>query len=423
MKKEINEKKITSVFANRDSFDAKRYIQRERHEIEFKRSLNRYNYVFVIGESGSGKTWLTNYMITKLSYESNYINLSEIAAHGSLLDYIKSTLPEIKEEKTTTIGAEGKIPLVSASGESSTLITINTDYLWDFIEKNTNKIIIFDNFESIINSRQILDDLSCLITLADDPRMKKHNPRFVIIGALGDVVKYFQTMPNYQTISSRVNTVRIGGFTNEETETFVLKGLSDCGYSSINVSELSSRIYLLTRGVPQAVNELCYNIAISFFDGNETEIEQSSELMRKAEISWMAERMLSEYSIISGYYTNNLHEEVLLNYVLFALTENGLREFSTTEIRYQAELYMGNKRKSLPLNRVKKYLEQLSDDSENRNLLIKIYADGYKVKSYKTLACLSISLYLHNDDVRCIDDLYSVDFENVGFENKTNISI
>ena len=362
--------------------------------------------VLITGESGSGKTWLTKNILSKTGYQYEYINLSEIALYGGLIDYIKNTFKEIENGRKETICAEANAIFASGGGEVSHEYQINTDFLWGFIKKYKKKVVVFDNFESIIENQQILNDISCLITLADDPRMQECNPKFLIIGAVSDIVRYFQTMPNYQTIASRVKNVPIYGFTDTETSNFVSKGLIECGFSSNAMSELSMKIHNLSGGLPQTVNDLCYYIAIEHFDNSEDIIELDSEIVKKAEQKWIAERMLAEYSVIRGYFSENIAGNELLNYVLFSISAFDLREFSSSEIRAQAEVSMGdNVKKSLSVKRVKDYIERLSDDTGNKNILVKTNTDGYRIKSYKTKACLLSMLHIENDKLICFDNI------------------
>ena len=409
MKKKATEILIDEIFAHREDYCEDRYITRDDCEKNIIRAINRYRYVFITGESGSGKTWLTKNILSKLKLRYEYINLSEIALCRGLIEYIKSTYKEIQSGRSETIHADAKLVIAEGGIEAARDYQINTDFLWEFIQKNKNKVVVFDNFESVIDERQILNDISCLITLADDPRMQKYNPKFLIIGAVNDVVRYFQTMSNYQTIASRIKNVTIYGFTDTETSRFVSKGFAECGFSSISISELSMKIHKLSGGLPQTVNELCYYIAIEHFDMDEKKIELDSEIMKRAEQVWISERMLAEYAVIKGHFTENITNNELLNYVLYSMSTFDLREFSSSEIRAQAEIAMGNNtQKGLSIKKVRDYIERLADATENRNILVKTNVDGYRIKSYKTKACLLLMLYIDNNKLFCVSNMGGV---------------
>lgn len=399
------EDKINTVFANRKDYDAKRYIPRPKYERDLQRELDRWRYVFVTGESGSGKTWLVDYYLSTNEKEKKYINLAEVGLAGSLMSYLEKSAPQVKTEDKLSAKANVSIPVLSGSGELTSTFQINNDYLWDFIEENKDRIIVFDNFESIIQNKELLNDISCLITLADDPRMRQYNPHFLIIGALKDVLQYFRTMPNYQTIESRVSTVLINGFTEVETDSFVNKGFTECGFNTSKMKGLTKRIFDLTWGFPQAVNELCYYIAISHYDANETDIKFPSEAVYRAEKELVRKSMMAESLILKGYFDENNHSNPLLNYILYASNNIGMKEFSAEKILATAEQYIRESEKMLPITQVKDFLNMLSEQQENRNILIRTKNNGYRFKSYKTFSCISVVLDIKNDEVIFIDYL------------------
>lgn len=403
-KSTMSEEKINTVFANRKDYDKERYIPREKYEKDLIRAIERYRYVFITGESGSGKTWLADYCLSSTRKMKNYINLAEVGVTGGLISFLKGRMPEVRTKRTSSAKGGVNVSIVSGSGETTSTFEINNDYLWEFIKSNKNHVVVLDNFESIINNEAVLNDISYLIMLADDPRMIEYNPRFLIIGALRDVVQYFQTMPNYQTIANRVRTVSIKGFTYDETYEFVKKGFLDCGFSLIEPGLVASRIYDCTNGFPQAVNELCYDIAITHFDRGIPVITDSSDAFYYGEIKWLKESMMAEYSVINGYFIENISNNPLFNYILYALSEFDTHEFSVSQMRAKAEELMGDSNEGITLAKAREYLDRLSEEKDNRNILIKTNADGYRLKSFKTMACILITLHIDNDQVRCSDD-------------------
>jgi hypothetical protein len=374
-------------------------------EKELKRQLTQYRYVFLTGESGSGKTWLTNHCFPNI-IASDYINLSDVSLKGGLVEYMENSMPELPTEKNSATNLEGSIGFAGGSFNSNETYKVNTDVLWEFIKIRENRVIILDNFESILNNQRVIDEISCLITLADDPLMETYNPRFIIIGTLGDIGNFFQTLPNYQTISNRTSYVKIPGFNDTECLNYVSRGFREIGFTSTDINELSQFIYNITNGMPQAVTELCYYIAIKHFDENVNEVIPGGSLVNAANRKWVQKRMYSEHLVIKKYYYDNKETEINLNYVLASIDNFGLRTFSAEQMRSKAEEAMGdNCTTSLNLSKVRNFLDILSDDSENRNLLIKTEYKEYKSKSFKTSACISLSLDINDTGVILIDDL------------------
>ena len=149
MPSDKREEIINKVFGSRDTYDKKRYVKREEYEKELAREIKRYRYVFIIGESGSGKTWLTNYILPHTERENYYINLSEVGMEGGLINYLKKNKAEEEIERRTNISAEVKLPVASGEMESETCYSVKHSYLWEYLENKQDAIIVLDNFEAL----------------------------------------------------------------------------------------------------------------------------------------------------------------------------------------------------------------------------------------------------------------------------------
>ncbi len=404
-KQMITEENINIFFAKRQNYDKTRYISRNNCEVDLRRKIERNRYVFITGESGSGKTWLVDDYISRNGLKRTYINLAEVGTCHGFSNYLMMNSHEEKVEKTTDVKGKVGVGISAVSGRQTDKYIVKHNYLWEFVEANKESVIILDNFESIIENKELIGEIGCLITLADDPRMIKFAPKFLIIGALRDVVKYFQMMSNYQTIANRVGKVSIKGFTDTETHDFVMKGFRGCGFDLKNSAELSKEIFIHTGGFPQAVNELCYNIALVHLDDNKNEIAISGESIIKAERQWLNESLLAEYSVVNEYFMKNLSETEYLNNILYSFTEIQMREFSVSEIIAQAEELINDEKRSISKTKVKAFLDELSEEENNRNILVKTNENGYKLKSYKTLACIRITLKIEGNCVICQGDI------------------
>lgn len=401
--KEINEDKINDIFCNRGEFSEKEYISRQFYEMQLGRYLDRNKYVFVKGESGCGKTWLINHILKGLKVEYEFVNMASVKMQGGFYFFFKNALPEIKMERNETMSASANALAVMGGLETEKVYSIGHDYLWEYLKSHNKKIIVFDNFESIIEDRQILNELSCIITLADDPQMLKTDTKFVIIGATSDIMQYFEEMPNYQTIANRVAVMRVNGFNDTECRDFISKRFRDCAFTLSNLDALSNYIFARTNGMPQSVNDLCYYIAIAYLDARQTNIVQNSSFVEEGEKNWVDARLDAEYSLIRGLYKENVKTDIKNNHILFALRNYRLIEFSSSEVLAYIDSYLNREIKGMNKTAVKKYLIKLADDSKNRNILEKTCDDGYKVKSYKTFACINIVLVNENDNIKIIE--------------------
>lgn len=395
----INEEDISIVFETRPEFNVKKYIIRENFERELSRALARFRYILISGESGCGKTWLTNYVLNKEKYK--FINLAEVKIMGGFLQYFESQVGDVLVERSETMKTEATAIVATGGLESNKTYYHVNHYLELFLKKYKNHIIVLDNFESIIKSEEILDDLSCIITMADDFKIVASGVKFVIIGATSDLGRYFQEMPNYQTIANRVSVVKIAGFNSTECEQYVSGRFKECGFDVVETGKISEDIRKWTDGLPQSVCDLCYEIAISFFDASKVKIQFDEDEYKLAIKRWLNNRLVAEYSVISGLYNDNVKNAKQNNYILYALKKYKCTTFSYTQIQaYIDELTPNKSVKGLTKTGIKKYLQKLSETETNRNILVQVGNDDFKVKSYKTYACIEYYIDIDEEQVK-----------------------
>lgn len=278
----ITENKINAIFKIREEFNEKNYIVREYYEKELKRAIGRYKYVFIVGESGCGKTWLTTHVIKNDDKKFKFVNLSDVKMRGGFYNYFSTLHSEMLVERTETKEAGVNAGFAAGNLEASRTYEVNNDYFKMFLQNNKDHIVVLDNFETIINDEKMLADLSCIITMADDPLMLANNVRFLIIGATNSIMQYFEKMPNYQTIASRIQTISVRGFNDTECNVFVSKRFRECGFSVPLIDELSNYVLRCTAGIPQSVNDMCYCIAITYLDENSDKIQMNDGIFDKA---------------------------------------------------------------------------------------------------------------------------------------------
>lgn len=395
----ISEEKITSVFETRPEFDENEYIIRENLEKELSRALLRFRYILLSGESGCGKTWLTRYVIKSKKYK--FINLSEIRMMGGFIHYFESEVGEVMVERSETMKTQANAIVAAGGLESNKKYHRVNHYLDLFLDKYKNNIIVLDNFESIINNEEILNDLSCIITMADDPKIVNSGVKFIIIGATSDLSKYFEEMPNYQTIANRVSVVKIAGFNSIECEEYVKGRFKECGFGIVEIGKISEDIRKWTDGLPQSVCDLCYEIAISFYDALKDKIQFSENEYIMAIENWLNKRLIAEYSVISGLYNENIKTAKQNNYILYALKKYKCTTFSYTQVQaYIDELTPNKEVKGLTKTGIKKYLQKLSETDTNRNILVQVGNGDFKIKSYKTYACIEYYVDIDEEQVK-----------------------
>ena len=173
---------------------------------------------------------------------------------------------------------------------------------------------------------------------------------------------------------------------------------------------MTKKIYELTGGVPQAVNELCYEIAIAHYDKNKDIIDSRNPEVYTAQTKWINGNMKVVSSVIHRVFIENIKNEPNLNFVLYSLTEvKPGEEFTVQQIEAKVDELMGNPNRTVTKKSIKRFLDKLSDEVDNNNLLINTNINSYKIQSFKTSACLKIVLYIDsidkNDQVKWVDDI------------------
>lgn len=382
---------LDQVFKNRGKYEEEGYIERDTYETDLYRSLNRYKYVFVTGESGCGKTWLYTHVAIKQKIKYQVINLAEIMMKGGFYNYFKSLFSERVVEKTELKSVEINGGVFGGNLEENKTIEVVHDYFKMFLDKNKDTLIVFENFEIIISERNILESLSCIITMADDPIMLNSNTKFLFVGAINDYLSYFSKISNYQTIANRIQHLHIKGFNDTECYNFVTKRYKKCGFEIEEPNEFTFCILDCTDGIPQSVNELCYFIALSHYKKNEIKICLNTNAFTDGKKAWISQFLLAEYSLIRDLFYKNKENLAYLNYVLYVISEQKLKLFTAERIvaTIDSPTFVEIRGKQITYKRVKKYLDELSDDGSNKNILLK-YNDEYRIKSYKTYRCLKL---------------------------------
>lgn len=402
---EITETKINEIFRNREEFNEKSYIARETYERELSRALGRYKYVFVAGESGCGKTWLATHVIKKNEKDYKFVNLSDVKMKGGFYQYFSTLYPEALTERTETKEAGINIGMAAGNLDISKTYEIRNDFFKMFLRDNKNQSIVLDNFETIINDEKMLEDLSCIITMADDPVVIENDVHFLIIGAIHGIMQYFEKMPNYQTIASRIQTIAVRGFNDTECNSFVSNRFKECGFIVPLLDDVSNYVLKCTAGIPQSVNEICYCIAITYYDEHINKIMLNDEIFMKAQENWVKTRLTSEYSVIRGLYNDNVSESNGMNHVLYALCNYEKGDFSSSQANAYIEGYLTKQIKGLNKTNIKKYLIKLSNDENNRNLLVKKSEDLFEIKSFKTYACIKLVISMDGGNIKLAEYL------------------
>lgn len=398
----FSEENISKEFKNRDNYNKDLYIEREDSEKNLKRLLSRNKQIFVHGNNGCGKTWLVEHVLINEDMKYEFINLTDVHIIGGFTEYFKSKISQNKVSiEETTNGGIGIPGVAALSGEKISEFEITHNYLWEYLSERKKTVLILDNFEKIIEYKDLLDSVSDLLTLTDSKQMIEFGNYIIVIGTLNNMIDYLTSATNNRTISTRIKAMEVQGFTLKECNNYVQKRFINCGMTSTNFEYLSSLIMKETDGIPHSMCDLGYYIAINHFDNKNNVIDYQSNLVKGAIHNWIKESLSDEYYIISKIYQNNIRLKNNKNLILYALIHYDKKEFSSSQIfGYIDGFGMHDKKGVNTSKNVKVYLDELANEDNNNNILIKIYEDGYRIKSIRILVCLQNMLYEENNIIK-----------------------
>lgn len=410
---------LNDTFLSRAEFSKEKYIKRDYYEKSYQKALRSPKCIIVKGFSGSGKTWLTHNILIENDKECEWINLSRIGnLSGGFNDFFKSQLKkyksEISEEKKAAANA------LVATGELATSNTyvFSYDYYYEYLKNNQHKYIIFDNLETIINNQPVIESLGAIITMIDDPKVQETDVKFIIIGTNSDIMSVFGKLPNIDTIRSRTQDIpEIKGFNFVECSNYITENFKRMKIDLPNPNEFIKFIYKCTNGIPQNVNDLCREICYECIEHQKDCIDNiptnTNPILKEAQLNWIKSTFSSDYTKIFKLYTANKAKKVYNNYILFMLSE--LEEDGKSKTSFDIDFFKarvssfftnnGSIDDSITKQKIRKYLNELSDTQNNNNILEKIADDNYTIRDIKAVICIRNILYLDDNDSISIRDI------------------
>lgn len=190
------------------------YIPRPNLERQVREAAKGAKHFCIYGESGNGKSWLWKQVFAKNRIQYTQVNLSQAAIKGSIVKAIEeklnnASLEKLKERTVTSQGELG-LPGTGVKGtKSNTFEPVQKDPVSRFLEehkgnKRAPSVVVFENFEMIVEKPRILEELSNLIVLLDDEDFSKFHIRFCFVGVPSDLREYLAGQHNRSTIMNRL---------------------------------------------------------------------------------------------------------------------------------------------------------------------------------------------------------------------------
>lgn len=409
--KRENEVEPNQVFNPRGQYSKDMYIKRPEYERKFKSALLNDMCILVHGQSGTGKTWLTRYVLEKEEYYYKSINLAMASNHKSIYECFRLTMDrenwQVRTKYTETKNANVGIPNLANGGLSHIdEYNITIDYFMEFLkfmsyrakEKNKKRYIVFENFESIIGNEDLVKELTNLIILIDDDEVIKYKTKFIIIGATKDIHKYFLNLPNINTIENRI-------FELPEVSTLTTLQsfeLIESGFRKLEIQfkpngliqKYKEQITRLTGGIPQRLNELCLEISIIC---EENDWSAHEEFIQIATKNWITTSLIKNYVSITKILNYNSSSDSRKNQVLYCVAQKDGITFRSSEIdddlknEFPKSTVTVNLGSTKQLNELCKTKPPLLEKLQNTN--------EYSFADFKYALCLRAMLYKDDEKV------------------------
>lgn len=315
---------------------------------------------------------------------------------------------QIRTKYTEMKNASMGIPNV-ANGGLSHIDEYNTtvDYFMEFLkfmsyrttkDRNSKRYIVFENFETIIESDELIKQLANLITLIDDEEVIKHRTKFIIIGATKDIQKYFSDLPNINTIENRIYELpEVRTLSTLQSFELIERGFNKLEIqfqTEALLKKYKEQITRLTGGIPQRLHELCLEVSKLCKENNYTACEEFIEI---AKVNWLNTSLNKNYVSVSKIINYDIAADSRKNQVLYCVAQKENITFTSSEIdddlrsEFPHSTSGVNLVSTKQLNELCKTTPPLLEKYENTN--------EYSFVDFKSALCLRAMLYKENESV------------------------
>ena len=308
------------------------YIKRPSLEQQLGNHMNGSRHVLLCGESGIGKSWMyksiciekrAKYLIADSANISRFGSFDKEFENLIARDFASFTQVKYKESKR----AAGKVVIAEAEiGIEREYIAANQDKFLDLLQhmkKHGYTLLVFENFERIIETRHLIRHLGDLLTLLDNPDYAKYNVRFLLVGAVRDAARFFRETENQDTIANRIREIPIHkGLPKAGTARLCEKGFRGSlrlEFSDSEMVRISEHVHHLTMGIPQRIHEFCLELSTIMQDHNYKWTADTLNLfLQHAEVQWVRGHLMQHHTNLMGTLNHN-NPDSRKNQLLYAL--------------------------------------------------------------------------------------------------------
>ncbi|MGJ8671220.1 MAG: hypothetical protein ACSHXK_17175, partial [Oceanococcus sp.] len=194
------------------------------------------------------------------------------------------------------------------------------------------KIVVLDNLEAIFSQDQLMTELADIVILLDDPKYAACDVRLLLVGVPNGVLEYFRETKNLESVANRVQEIpRVSGLNPDQTRQIVQRGFEQLkvAITGNTLIDLSEHVWNVTLGTAQRVHEYCEALAYEIHDNSWS---YKSDLLDKADWSWMVEGLKQCYQVIEGHLNSRETELGRRNQVIYCVGRVSSHQFDSNVI-------------------------------------------------------------------------------------------
>lgn len=331
---------INDVFTPRNpKVNQSMYIIRPKHERDLMRSVEGTLHTVLTGESGSGKSWLYKHVAEVQGWRVFHANASNAARYDSVTKVIANAIFQDNSQQLTeytqTTSAEASAIALGGSIEAERKYEVNHDEVllraFESARKQSGQkiaLLVIDNLEAIFSKSSLMEELGNIILLVDDPDYAKYDVRILMVGVPSDVIEYYQSAENLESVSNRIDEVPpMTSLKESQIRDFVVKGFVDqlkVELSPGDIDTICDHTNHVTLGIPLRLHEYCRILAYRIQD-NDWRYDQTQ--LAVSDHTFMLGCLKKSYTIINDCMNERDTKVGRRNQVLYVLSLITTTEF------------------------------------------------------------------------------------------------
>jgi len=348
--------KISDVFVPRSpEVNYRSYVVRDYLEESLIEGVEGSNHLLLYGESGTGKSWLYKKVFQEKDIHYNIVDLALAAARSDLGAALRVTAEQQQPVKITgykeTKKASAKAVFAEGGLEHEKQYQmLDSDPFLECLKftragaKKKKAVLVFDNFERILNKTELVEAFSNYLVLLDNPLYAKSNVKILIVGVPVDFGRFFSQVDHAHIVVNRVEELpEVDRFNDKEITKLVIMGFVNELKFNLDPNALGTLVGYISHfsdQIPQHVQALCKLFAKDLThikDRTILEVDVQQSLM-KSLAEWISHTMQSDYTQLKKV---NHEKDPFLEIVLIALGRIQKHEFEGNDILDEIERMLG----------------------------------------------------------------------------------